>query len=388
MFVVAGSLASYVPSGGPRCTAPSRSRPRLAAPVLAETAVVTDGTDSFFGSRTVFQTLFDNGDFSSLTAFSSSVVDAKKMCISRQARYSGLIDVLKFAEGGDAELATAFADASTWVAINADTATLPAQIAAAGQAGVKRIFIHLSAADAAPADASALTAALDGSGAAYTVMRTGTLAKAGAGGGLLVSDLDMPVCEEVSLDDAFRFLTEALAIPEASGRLFSLCPTTDDSQLKQMRMAGCTRKEEAEALLKGIIKEMTPEEKEAGGTAAEIAEAKEEDPRSAEEKAAAAEEEVKKLLAKAREKGIENQKRMAKEEAEKQAKREERAAYFAQNMPDDEEEGKGGASDDDDKPDPKPDAGGDGGDGGSDGGGGGGDDPKKKGDDDDGLALV
>ena len=49
------SLASYVPSGGPRCTAPSRSRPRLAAPVLAETAVVTDGTDSFFGSRTVFQ---------------------------------------------------------------------------------------------------------------------------------------------------------------------------------------------------------------------------------------------------------------------------------------------------------------------------------------------
>ena len=71
------------------------------------TCVITDGTDSFYGSRTIFQAIYDHGDFERLTAFSSSIKEAKKMCISRQARYSGLIDALDFAEGGEAELAAA-----------------------------------------------------------------------------------------------------------------------------------------------------------------------------------------------------------------------------------------------------------------------------------------
>lgn len=351
---------------------------------MAETVVVTDGTDSFFGSRSVFQVLHDAGDFSSLTAFSSSIVDAKKMCISRQARYSGLIDVLKFAEGGDAELAATLSGVSTWVAINGDAAKLPAQISAAAGAGVKRIFVHLSAADAAP-DEGALKAALEASGAAYTVMRTGTLAKAGAGGGLVVGDFELPTCEDVPIDDAFRLLVESLTIPEAEGRFFSLCPSVDDSQLKEMRRAGCSRKEEAVALLKGVIVEKAPEEREAiasGSSAAAAAE--DDDPRSEEEKAAAAEEEVKMLLERARAKGIENQKKMAEEEAEKAAKRAERLAYFKDNAPKEEDEEAKDAKDGDngDDEDKKGDDG-EGGDKKKD------DKPKKDGDDDDdGLALV
>ena len=46
--------------------------------------VVTDGTDSFYNSRTVFQSLFDYGDFDKITALGSSIAESKKMLISRQ----------------------------------------------------------------------------------------------------------------------------------------------------------------------------------------------------------------------------------------------------------------------------------------------------------------
>ena len=54
-------LASYVPSA-PRSAAGHRSAHAVrlaAAPLMAETVLVTDGTDSFYGSRTLFQTLFE-----------------------------------------------------------------------------------------------------------------------------------------------------------------------------------------------------------------------------------------------------------------------------------------------------------------------------------------
>jgi hypothetical protein len=53
---------------------------------VAESVVVTDGTDSFYGSRTLFQFLHDFGEFDKITAFGPSVVDAKKMLLSRQVR--------------------------------------------------------------------------------------------------------------------------------------------------------------------------------------------------------------------------------------------------------------------------------------------------------------
>ena len=48
--------------------------------------LVTDGTDSFSGSQKVFQSLHNASDFASITAFSSSAADAKKLLTSREAR--------------------------------------------------------------------------------------------------------------------------------------------------------------------------------------------------------------------------------------------------------------------------------------------------------------
>ena len=57
---------------------------RGTALLMADSVVVTDGTDSFFGSRGVFQAIFDHGDFGRITALSSCISDAKKMLLSRQ----------------------------------------------------------------------------------------------------------------------------------------------------------------------------------------------------------------------------------------------------------------------------------------------------------------
>merc|ERR1719482_973409 len=96
---------------------------------LAKTGsvVVTDGSGSFLATRTMFQQLHDFGDFGKIVASSASTPDAKKMLMTRNARYSGLLDVLEFREGAT----PSFEGVSTWLALNADEATLAADIDAA-----------------------------------------------------------------------------------------------------------------------------------------------------------------------------------------------------------------------------------------------------------------
>lgn len=88
----------------------------------------------------------------------------------------------------------------------------------------------------------------------------GKLSANGSGGGLKLDDINLALFEEVNKDDVFRFITEALTLPSANARCFSLCPSADDSQLKQMRLAGCSRREEVDALLKGLVKETSAEQ--------------------------------------------------------------------------------------------------------------------------------
>ena len=57
-----------------------------------------------------------------------------------------------FAEGADAEFASTVSDATVWVAMNADGASLMEQVAAAKAAGIQRALIHLSAAGEASGD--------------------------------------------------------------------------------------------------------------------------------------------------------------------------------------------------------------------------------------------
>jgi len=289
--------------------------------------LVTEGTDSFYGAAGLIQNIHDFGRHKSIAPFSESAAAARKSLISRRARYSGLLDVLDCRQG---EMGTA----DIWLAINADEKALPAQIAAAKEAGVKRAFILISAAGPSPAleDAAATEALLVASGMKYTVMRTGNLvAPAESGtvdptesGGLRIGEIGSAVCEDVSAEDVYRFVTEAMTLPEAEGRLFSLCPTEDTTQLKQMRLCGYERRDEVAALLRGFIAEPSEEDK-----AAAVEQEPELVLRSEAEVAEERAEELKELLARARARGEEAQRKMKFEEEEKARMRAEQQAYYS-----------------------------------------------------------
>eukprot|EP00316_Scyphosphaera_apsteinii_P023974 CAMPEP_0119312112 /NCGR_PEP_ID=MMETSP1333-20130426/25088_1 /TAXON_ID=418940 /ORGANISM="Scyphosphaera apsteinii, Strain RCC1455" /LENGTH=341 /DNA_ID=CAMNT_0007316673 /DNA_START=179 /DNA_END=1204 /DNA_ORIENTATION=+ len=315
---------------------------------MAESIIVTDGTDSFYGSRSVFQYLHDFGDYSTITACSTSVSDAKKMLLSRQARYSGLIDVLQFTED---DLGNAMVGATVWLTVNANESQLSEQLAKAQAAGIKRVFILISAdgPSATLDDSSALQNALETTGMTYTVMRTGKLVADGAGGGLKICDIADDGITDVSKEDVFRFITEALTLDGANGRMLSLVSSIDESQLKEMRLAGCDRREEVEALLAGVITEKSPEEE-----AGEIEAAKEEESKSEAEDAADREEELKALLARARQRGLEDQKKRKEEEDEKMKLREERSKYFTSESGDDESSDAADKPSDGNEPPPPP----------------------------------
>merc|ERR1719149_107671 len=308
--------------------------------------IVTDGTSTFYESRGIFQSLHDHGDFSGIEAYSSgsgTTADAKKMLLSRNARYSGLLDLLTFSEGEPAE---AFTGADTWLSLNSDGAAVSAQLAAAKAAGVKRVLLHFSVDGPTDGtDAGSLSGEL--SGLTYTVLRTGTLTKASGGGGMKVGELADPTCGEATKDDVYRIMTEALSLDSASGKMLSLCATDDVVQLKAMRQGGKIK--ETEVVL------------EAEETAEQKAERTKTETQKSDEQKASDEDELAKLIAKAMQRGAEAAAEQAILEAEKAAMREERDAYY-KTLPDPmDSKGKDDKDDDDkgsdDEPPPPPKSG-------------------------------
>lgn len=354
--IVTGALAAFTVSPNGAVTRPSRARTAVrmfeepaetssfqrSSPITRSqnvrdgregSIVVTDCAGSFYESRTAFNMLYDFGRYASITASSTSTAEAKKMLISRKTRYSGLIDVLDFEE--TATGVPTFEGADSWLALNvADIASLLPQVDAAKAAGVSRAFILLSSSTPSiPYDE--LEAKLRASGLSYTVMRTGTLVESVAGDseGLVLGEVDLPVCEDVAKEDVFRFMTEALTLPEAADRAFSLCPTAATvPALKQMRLCGYERRDEVQALLSGVVPEATATDDAAA--AAPLSAAEEEQQaelvmRSEAEVAAEREAELKALIQKAKKRGEEMAKKMKYEEEEKLARRKEQEKYYS-----------------------------------------------------------
>ena len=224
--------------------------------------VVSDGTSSLYGSRDLLQMLYDHGDHRAIVAHSASASATKKLLTTRSARYSGLSGVLQYSEGemcadGAVDGTDAVSSADAWLAINADEAALPAQLSAAKAAGVTRVFLLITDDGTT---SPAMEEQLKQAGMVYTVMRTGALVDDGAsGGGLAVGAVEQPVCGEVSKEDVFRFVTEALTMPEASGKVFSLSPSEGALRsLREMRMDGCSRRDEVKAVLRGFAEDGAP----------------------------------------------------------------------------------------------------------------------------------
>jgi len=304
---------------------PSITRSREVGLDRSGALVVTEGTGSLYQCRTIFGALHDYGKYSSIAVISDSVSEAKKNLISRKARYSGLLDVLSFHES--AVLDSAMADADTWLALNVDEKSFPEQVRAAKAAGISRVFALFTTEGPSQmiSDEEAMLTLLSESGMTYTVMRTGKLVEEGTGGGLTLAAVDVPVCEDVPREDVFRFITEALTLPEAADRLFALCPSVASTPaLTQMRLCGYTRREEVKAMLGSLLPLEQSDEAADEMDAAQV----ETVMRSAAEVEAEREAELKVLLEKARQRGIETQARLKYEEEQKLIHRQEMEKYY------------------------------------------------------------
>jgi len=214
--------------------------------------------------------------------------------------------------------------------LNADGAQLPNQIRAARDAGVRRILVTISLGGASDTlnDVQGLQRLLEESGITYTVIRTGELSNDVLGAPMRIDSVDTPSCAELSRDDAFRVAMEALTIPAANNKMFSLCPAEEDetkSVYREMRFAGADRRQEVVALIKGAVEKRQMELKEKTEKEQAVAAGKVEpegDPEVAKAKEA---DDVQAAFQRAAERA----KRVAEEEAEKERlleeKRKERA---------------------------------------------------------------
>ena len=103
------------------------TRSAEAGAVRKGSLIVTD-TGSLYASRKLFPMINDFGRYKSIIVHGDEVAAMKKALLTRQARYSGLLDVLQFSDGA---FATAMEGADAWLALNVDESSFPEQLAAA-----------------------------------------------------------------------------------------------------------------------------------------------------------------------------------------------------------------------------------------------------------------
>mmetsp|Transcript_3385 Transcript_3385/g.8445 ORF Transcript_3385/g.8445 Transcript_3385/m.8445 type:complete len:457 (+) Transcript_3385:3-1373(+) len=227
--------------------------------------LVHDAADDLYTSREIFQQLYSHGNWAKIACVTPSVTQAKKMLLSREARYSGLIDILDLIEAPTLGAAAEASAYDTWVIVNTDGSKLSAQLEAAKAAGVTRLMLTLCATtlDGSVTDMVSVETKLKESGITYTLIRTGTLSKEAEGNPLMIDAIDAASCSPLSRVDAYRVAMESLTIDGAFNRVFSLCPAVKEGKsmavYKEMRFAGADRRQEVVALLGGAVEERAKE---------------------------------------------------------------------------------------------------------------------------------
>jgi len=351
---------TYTASAMSRAFSPAVDKRALASMSTMQrtgNVLVLDSADDYLSGRDIFQQLYSYGNWAKLACVTASERQAKKLLLSREARYSGLIDALQFIEAADVGSAgDALQGYDTWMVLNADESKLPAQIEAAKAAGVRRMLICVSVGSGSSslADVAALEERLRAAGIVYTIIRTGELSNDVVGQPMRIDTIDTPSCAELSRSDAFRVCMEALTIEAAENKAFALCPGDSDetkSVFKEMRFAGANRRQEVVALIKGAVGMRQEELAKATAKAEAIKKGDvkpEVDPAVAKAKA---EEDVQKAF----ERASERAKRVAEEEKAKEAlleeKRKERQKTqdaIDARIAEKKREGGGGGDDDDD----------------------------------------
>ena len=203
-------------------------------------------------------------EFDKIVAFSQDIVKAKKSLLSREARYTGLLDKLDYLEDeGASALPTVeqLEGMTSWVAVVEEASKIE-EIAALCKAAdsVKNLSILLI--DAIDLSSDTSEAVLEGLGACdtdYSLVSVGTLhedheegkvpCKYEEFGGSLAAG------SVFSTNEAMRMVTECLQLESAVGKAYTLSEIEDSDSLdfklvKGLREAGYARPQEVDHMIR------------------------------------------------------------------------------------------------------------------------------------------
>ena len=185
-----------------------------------------------FADPFAFSALFKSGKWTSITTVTDNVSFAKKRLVNPNTVYSGLIDVIKYAEvspaspgATGADMVRALAGSEAWLAYGLTPEELPAAARAAAEAGLKRVVfaVKVGAAEmGADVEFSEATEALRRGGVAFTLFKYAAVRKMGEAKfpfRIVRGVLPLPTSadtfggEVLSSDDLMRILVEVRQPP-------------------------------------------------------------------------------------------------------------------------------------------------------------------------------
>jgi len=208
-------------------------------------------------------------EFETIVAFVDDIGYAKKRLLSRSARYSGLLDVLDFAEAsvpGGLPSSAQLEGVKSWVAVfdSDDLVSKIDEVAAViKQVGtIENIAIlATNAAKLVSADEKHIVESLKTSGAKYTMVAVGELQDIPEGTDpysfreMGSSENTAPKDTTFSRDEATRIITECLQLEAGVNRALSFSKVTDANAteaklVKGLREAGYARPQEVDHMLR------------------------------------------------------------------------------------------------------------------------------------------
>jgi hypothetical protein len=277
------------------------------------------GVSGFFkdparSDQNVLDLLHAQNVWGAIVSFSDDMVANKKRLVSRSARYSGLLGVLRFGELNSADVATSLEDneVQAWLAFDVAPNEVGATLAAAVKAKtVERVVV----ASTGPVPDDQLKA-VEGEDIDWSVVSFDVAALADdlpEGGPLAIDRDSQDLASAISRDDACRVVAEAFVLEPATKKRFVVSNGGEVSAayLRSLREQGFSRRAELGKLIQGdmaafeeaqkpkeeVVVEKTEEEKKAEA----IDRAKEYEDLFAESRKKAAEQREQAITARARE---------------------------------------------------------------------------------------
>mmetsp|Transcript_36403 Transcript_36403/g.48036 ORF Transcript_36403/g.48036 Transcript_36403/m.48036 type:complete len:496 (-) Transcript_36403:388-1875(-) len=198
-----------------------------------------------------------------ITAALSNVDTEKKLYMTRTARYSGLMDVLKFEGTDDSTLKSQVEAADAWIAMNVPKEKLAGYATIAKEAGLKRLVMvsKFSREDGLSSEVESATKLLQESDVDYTLIRVDGIVHGDEGGEYMVLNMTQVSVEgedfkkPIKRGNLARVVSEALTLESAKNKEVAVLGPDEigTSYIQVQRGDGTERSEEVASFFDGYF---------------------------------------------------------------------------------------------------------------------------------------